>query len=74
MASLRFSLYLVMFLLVFSCNEARTPKALSNSGDRTRMEIAKQVPIGHKQKKDEMEGHIDSKQAAPGGPNPYHHW
>ncbi|KAF8025907.1 hypothetical protein BT93_F2664 [Corymbia citriodora subsp. variegata] len=73
MASLRFSLYLVMFLLVFSCNEARTPKALSNVGGRTRMEIAKQVLIGYMQKKEEMEWHNDSKRAAPGGPDPHHH-
>jgi len=73
MASLRFSLCLVMFLLLFSCNEARTPKALSNNGGRTRMEISKQVLIGYMQKKDEMEWPIDSKRAAPGGPDPHHH-
>ncbi|KAI6690304.1 hypothetical protein NL676_027135 [Syzygium grande] len=73
MASLRSWLCLAMLLLAFSCNEARTPKALSNSGGTTRVEIAKQVLIGYVQRKEEMEWNIDSKRAAPGGPDPQHH-
>ncbi|XP_030525308.1 CLAVATA3/ESR (CLE)-related protein 1 [Rhodamnia argentea] len=69
MASLRFWLCLVMFLLVVSRNEARTPKALPNDGGSAMMESAKQVLKGFMQKKEET----DSKRVAPGGPDPHHH-
>ncbi|KAI6690302.1 hypothetical protein NL676_027130 [Syzygium grande] len=73
MASQRFWLCLVIFLLVSSSNEARTHKALSKDGGSTMMENAKQVLKGYMQKEEEMEWHIDSKRAAPGGPDPHHH-
>ncbi|KAI3427608.1 uncharacterized protein J3R85_009456 [Psidium guajava] len=73
MASLRFWLCIVMFLLVFSFIEARMPKALSNDGGSATMESAKQVLKGYMQKMEDMDWHIDSKRAAPGGPDPHHH-
>ncbi|KAI6702955.1 hypothetical protein NL676_012093 [Syzygium grande] len=73
MAPLRFSLCLVIILLVSPSNEARKPKALSKDGGSTMMENAKQALKVYMQKEEEMEWHIDLKRAAPGGPDPHHH-